>query len=123
MTRRPPPDHEFDATGQCIWCAYKDPLKASVGAPANSAEKPLILTVQQIIDLADFAGIPLQQNGVSDLDDLETEIVIADCPNGGVLGDDGSQEHYSKVAYYYDYPEEGVQPLGPKIQANEKGQP
>ena len=79
----------------------------------------ITLTVLQILELAEFAGIPV--SGVA-LDEFEkvTEIVICDCPpegitNEGEPGDTESVSHYEFIAYCADCPEEGCIGLGPEI--------
>lgn len=78
-----------------------------------SRNKPLVLTVDQIKDLAEFAG--LRVGGGLTEDERETEVAITKCPKRGVKDDDGSIGHYRHIAYFDEYPEEGVFPLGPKI--------
>lgn len=72
----------------------------------------VILTVQQIMDLAEFAGLTV---GRDDPDvDLDTEFtVVAD---GMVAADDDGLKSYSgPYAYCTDYPEEGCLPLNDNI--------
>lgn len=71
-----------------------------------------VLTGAEIKDLAEFAGFVLLGNGQPEGDELETEYVIEDCPERGIANDEGVVEHFAHVAYLYDYPEEGVLPLG-----------
>lgn len=95
-----------------------DGLKAMVALGELLGGRPLILTVAEIRDLAEFAGV--MQHGVPlplDADELETEIVIGDCPKQGI-DNDGEVEHYRHMAWYYEYPEEGVFPLGEKVPPN-----
>lgn len=67
------------------------------------------LTIDQIKDLAEMAGLKVDSE-ITD-DDRETEITVTLCPEKGV-DDDGTIKHYKHVAYHTDYPEEGVCPLG-----------
>lgn len=73
------------------------------------------LTVKQIRELAGYVGIVLDSTPLS-AEELETEaetaITIEDCPAEGVQEDDGVRRHYSHVAYFTEYPEEGCMPLG-----------
>lgn len=70
------------------------------------------LTVAEIQELAEFAGIRVDRSR-SPLDDSEMEITIEPCPEEGIAEEDGSRGHYRHIAYYEDYPEEGAWPLGP----------
>jgi hypothetical protein len=74
----------------------------------------MILTVSEIKDLAEFAGLTIDGTNLPDADDLGTEITIASCPAEGVKDDDGKALHYEHVAYMTDYPEEGCIGLGPE---------
>lgn len=80
-------------------------------------EKPLTLTIAEIKDLADFSGLTRHGVYIPDGldDDSETEIIITACPKDGIKEDDGSRGHYPHIAYYAEYPEEGVYPLGQRI--------
>lgn len=84
----------------------------------NAIEAPEIrrdavtLTIDQIKDLAEMAG--LQVAGEITDDDRETEITVETCSAKGV-DDDGTTRHYRHVAYYEEYIDEGVTPLGPEI--------
>lgn len=69
----------------------------------------LTLTVQEIIDLAEFAGCIV----TGPPPDTDTEITVALCPEEGVLDEDaGTREHCRFVAYLAEYPDEGCYPLG-----------
>ncbi len=73
------------------------------------------LTINQIQELAEFAGLTISTRP-SSLDDMEAEITVMDSPKGHeVIEDNGSRERYNRIAYYSDYPEEGVMPLGMKV--------
>lgn len=83
--------------------------------------KALTLTIDQIKDLAEFAGLKVEGE-ITD-DDKETEIVITKCPEKGVEETDGSIVHYRHIAYLEEYPDEGVCPLGDATKTLlEKGQ-
>jgi hypothetical protein len=75
----------------------------------------LTLTVAEIVDLADAAGLVLNQKFMPDADEMEAEITIIDCPKEGVRDDEDKSTHYAHVAYLSDYPEEGIFPLGPEL--------
>lgn len=70
----------------------------------------LTLTIAQIKDLAEFAGLRVSDE-ITD-EDREIEITITPCPEKGVEDDDGSIIHCKHIAYLEEYPEEGVCPLG-----------
>lgn len=75
----------------------------------------ITLTVAEIVDLAKCAGLVLKEGCEPDADELETEIVVMECPKAGVRDDDGKPTHYAHIAYFAEYPEEGSYPLGPEI--------
>lgn len=75
----------------------------------------LILTVAEIKDLAECAGLVLDKSVSYEADELETEIVIMACPKEGVRDDDGKPTHYAHIAYFGEYPEEGSYPLGDEV--------
>lgn len=75
----------------------------------------MTLTVAEIKDLAECAGLALDKGVSYDADELETEIVVMDCPKAGVLDDDGKPTHYAHIAYFAEYPEEGSYPLGDEV--------
>ena len=64
----------------------------------------MILTIQEIVDLCSFAGIEVDKEKstfAEDPEQLETEIQIGERPDK------------VKVAWLYEYPEEGSYQLGP----------
>ena len=76
----------------------------------------MILTIAEIRELAQFAGLVLTESSVADTDCDETEIAVEDCPDGGLIDpDDNLVCRYAHVAYFVDYPEEGSCGLGPKL--------
>ena len=75
----------------------------------------LTLTVAEIKDLAECAGLVFNQKFMPDGDDLDTEIVVMECPKEGVRDDDNKPTHYAHIAYFAEYPEEGSYPLGPEL--------
>lgn len=78
----------------------------------DQAEMKVVLTIQQIKDLAEYAGLTVSHNPDNcDLDDYLT--VVQD---GLVATDDCRTEAYSGAyAYFSDYPEEGSLPLNNNI--------
>ena len=74
----------------------------------------LILTVREIKELAEFAGLSL--HGDSNADDMDSEISITTEPME-CIDDNGKVERYAHVAHFADYPEEGCMPLGEPIAA------
>lgn len=77
----------------------------------------MTLTIDQIKDLAQFAGLHI----TGEAEDKESEITIIECPKEGIKDDDGSTiVHYRHVAYLEEYPEEGVCPLGDELVQSEE---
>ncbi len=77
----------------------------------------LTLTVEQIKDLAEFAGLTLNSRfGLSE-DELASEITIDTALPDGVVMDNGDKKKFSHVAWFADYPDEGCCPLGPELKA------
>lgn len=79
----------------------------------------ITITLQQIIDLAEFAGVSISADDY-DGGQLEVEYTVADCPpegikNDGEPSDPDSVSHYELIAYVTDYPDEGCIGLGPEI--------
>lgn len=72
----------------------------------------ITLTVAEIKDLARFVGLRLEPNDLAFKGDDDIEITIEPCPEQGVKNDDDSIVHCRYVAYYSEYPEEGVGLLG-----------
>lgn len=69
----------------------------------------LTLTVGEIKTLAECVGLRVA-DGTSD-DDMEGRIIITEGPQQGIKEDDGTVIHCRYMAYWEDYPEEGVMPL------------
>ena len=69
----------------------------------------ITLTVEQIKNLAEFAGLRVKDKLTEE--DKETEITIIKCPKHGIQDDDGTIIHCKHIAYLEEYPEEGVCPL------------
>jgi len=82
----------------------------------TTANKMITLTVNEIYDLARFAGFPLDENVKPDEDEGESTITIGDCPDKG-LSDEGDQvcRKYRHAAWSEEYPEEGMVGLGDEI--------
>lgn len=73
------------------------------------------LTISEIAVLARFAGLTVDDGGMSE-DELMTEMTIEDCPPKGITGDTGEAQKYTgSIVYFTDLPEEGVMPLGEPI--------
>ena len=70
----------------------------------------MTLTISEIKDLAQFAGLRLVEEA---LEDADAEITVEECPAKGVEDDDGSIIHSRFVAYFEDCREDGCYPLGP----------
>lgn len=77
----------------------------------------LTLTVAEIYDLACAAGFTIKRGDsfMPDADEMETEIVVIECPKEGVIDDDGNPTHFAHIAYFAEYQEEGSYPLGPEM--------
>jgi hypothetical protein len=77
----------------------------------------MTLTVNEIQDLAMFAGIALDQSRRADYEDGGASITIGPCPPKGVHDEDASKtRHYRAIAWFEEYPEEGCHGLGPETQ-------
>lgn len=78
------------------------------------------LTTAEIRHLAQFVGLIVAPTDEEiDADENEEEVTIMGCPEGGVFDEETEERHrYKHVAYFTEYPEEGVCPLGPKISQN-----
>lgn len=70
-------------------------------------KESLTLTINEIRDLAMLAGFEVKNY----TEDGDYEITIETCPEKGV-DDDGKIIQSRYIAYFEDYPEEGVLPLG-----------
>lgn len=68
------------------------------------------LTVREIIDLAKYVGIEII--GTPMPDQLEDVVCVMPANPEGMENDDGEIEYYHLIAYFEDYPEKGVCPLG-----------
>jgi len=72
----------------------------------------LTLTIREIKDLAEFAGLVIDDTEV-DKDELDLPITIGR-GNRGVQDAPGSRRlFYNHIAWFSDFPEEGVRGLGP----------
>lgn len=84
----------------------------------------ITLSVAEIYDLACMAGFTINHAPafMPDADEMETEVTIEDCPASGLLDDDNvSRRHYSRIAYFTEYPEEGSFGLGKELTTNLQG--
>ena len=76
----------------------------------------ITLTIGEIINLARFAGLVIDPETADDPDDLDVEISIGPVPEKGLSADGVEGIKYNgHMAWFYEYPEEGVMPLGEKI--------
>lgn len=71
------------------------------------------LTVKQIMELANFAGLSCSDGGMDD-DELEYEVTVVE---RGLVAEDDSKEsaYYGAYCYMSEYPEEGSFPLNENI--------
>lgn len=70
----------------------------------------MTLNVLEIKSLAEFAGLIVKDQ--LDGDEAETKITISECPDKGVKDEESGKIIHSKhIAYFAEYPEEGVLPL------------
>jgi hypothetical protein len=84
----------------------------------SKSKTTMTLTVAEIIDLAQFAGLEVVAASVPDGEGLMTELTIGPCPRSGVFDDDDRQ--YAHIATLTEYPEEGCIGLGPELGIAEK---
>ena len=87
----------------------------AVGSSALLGEPHLTLTLEEIRDLAQFCGMVVQEPTESEkADERETEITIAAWPKKGVWDDEQKCQvpPHKHIAYFDEYHEEGVLPLG-----------
>ena len=75
----------------------------------------VILSVKQIVELAEFAGVYIDRYKLSK-DEMETPIAIMKCPEG-MKWEDEPNAVYEYAAYYDEYPQEGIVPLGDRTNA------
>ena len=75
----------------------------------------ITLTVKEIAELAEYAGLTLHSRFMPEGDDLDVEYTVIECPPTGTTDDDGNVKYYAHVAYSTDYPDEGVCPLGDEV--------
>ncbi len=75
------------------------------------------LTVREILDLAKFSGIVVDETKLPNEEEMETVVCITSCHKDGLANDDGVIEHFNLVMYFEECPEEGVIPLGDPITA------
>lgn len=86
----------------------------TVPSEVGTARAAMTLTTEEIKSLAQMAGLRVE--GELTDDEKETEITITDWPKNGVKSDDGNLlPPHKRIAYYDEYPEEGVVPLGSPV--------
>ena len=76
----------------------------------------IVLTGQQIFELAEYAGFKVQ---CSFDDNLLDETTVKHCPAKAInetVDDITYSKFYNHIAYYTEYPEEGCLGLGAEIQ-------
>lgn len=71
----------------------------------------MIITGKEIQDLALYAGFTVTGGE----DSLEQEFTILECPNTGIMDDDGSVQHYSLVVVCDGCDASECSPLGDEI--------
>lgn len=74
------------------------------------------LTINEIKELAGFAGLQVDSHGLTE-EDMEAQLTIEPCPKDGVAGDNGEKIKYTgSIAYFTEIPEEGCMPLGEPVE-------
>lgn len=75
------------------------------------------LSVAEIIDLAEFAGLVIDPKSLPDEEFLTTELTITNCPAAGLFEDeeDTTGTQFAHLAHFSEYPEEGSIGLGPEL--------
>lgn len=88
--------------------------EGAVDVGSNRLLCELTLTIDEIRDLAQFAGMVIkgELTAAEKEDERETEITISMWPAKGVQDDDGQVPPYKHTACFAEYPEEGCIPLG-----------
>lgn len=80
----------------------------------------MMLTVKEIKDLATLVcGLKLcPESNHDDPEDDNTEIMIEDCPQTGVVheGDETERRRWQHIAYLLEYPDEGVVGIGRELE-------
>jgi hypothetical protein len=85
---------------------------------SNSDKRPgarITLTVQQIIELAEFAGLGVDPDSADDLM-RGSEYVLLQGEGAWLEDDDGKRVEYEAIAWSADYPEEGGIGLGAALE-------
>ena len=70
----------------------------------------VILSVKEILDLAEFAGLSIDREKINSYE-METPIAIMKCPES-MRWEDEPNTVYEYAAFYEEYPQEGQMPLG-----------
>lgn len=74
----------------------------------------MILTVKEIVDLAQFAGLSVVVESINV--EPDTPITISECPQEGIFINDIERKRYKHIAYSTEYPDEGVYGLGDELE-------
>lgn len=73
------------------------------------------LTISEIKNLAEFAGLQVNVDGMDD--EMDSVLCVVPCPKGELLVDDVKPVKYEgNIAYFGEYPDEGCVPLGDVIE-------
>ena len=76
----------------------------------------ITLTVNEIYELACFAGLPLDETDRPAEHEGETTISIGECPEVGLFDEAaGHNRRYRLAGWFEEYPEDGLYGLGPEI--------
>jgi hypothetical protein len=79
----------------------------------------ITLNVNEILDLAIFAGIPIVESYKPTEDEGEETITIGECPEKGLFDEEAQfNRQYRFMAWLEEYPEEGSYGLGPELNSN-----
>lgn len=94
------------------------PVPAEASSPVS-----VVLTVTEIIDLAEFAGLHFDESKLPPEEERDFEYTVSESAPAGTTDDEGNVRHYAHVAWMAEYPEEGCYPLGPELQRVAEGVP
>lgn len=98
--------------GDCNGCLIEHTGSKSASSDGLGVEPraEVILSVKQIIELAEFAGLHIDKDKL-DEGEMETPIAIMKCPED-MRWEDEPNTVYEYAAFYNEYPQEGIVPLG-----------
>lgn len=85
---------------------------------SDTQERPgirITLTVQQIIDLAEFAGLGVDPDSADEIM-RDSEHVVLQGEGAWLEDDNGKRVEYEAIAWSADYPEEGGIGLGAAVE-------